>query len=367
MKVLVTGAAGYIGSHTLLALLETGYEAVGVDNFCNSSPRSLDHVQKLTGKRIECHKVDVCDPSPLRPIFAAHAFDAVMHFAALKAVGESVTAPLSYYRNNLDSMITLCELTREYKVATFILSSSASVYGSPEQVPLTERAPVQPTNPYGWTKAMCEQILRDCTVAQPTLRAIALRYFNAVGAHESGELGEDPKGKPENLMPYLAQVAVGRREQLYVYGTDYPTPDGTGVRDYIHVMDLADAHIKALEGAPRPGFSTYNLGSNRPYSVLEVIHTFGLVSGRSIPYTCVPRRPGDVALCYTNAALAEEGLGWRAEKGLYDICMDTWRWQLNHPKGYEEASTPSMEVSLPSEYIDLSPPNASVLSKEGYS
>jgi UDP-glucose 4-epimerase len=336
MKILVTGGAGYIGSHTCLELLQAGHDVVVVDNLSNSHEESLRRVQALAGRKLEFHRLDLLDAPALRQVFAAHRLEAVLHFAGLKAVGESVTKPLAYYHNNLTGSIRLCELMHEFGVRHLVFSSSATVYGLAEKMPLTENMPLSATNPYGRTKLMIEEILRDLHVADPRWNIAILRYFNPVGAHPSGRIGEAPGGEPNNLFPYLAQVAVGQRPELAVFGNDYPTRDGTGVRDYIHVVDLALGHLKALERLQaRPGVVTYNLGTGRGYSVLEAIAAFEKACGRKIPFRFAPRRPGDVATSYADPAKANRELGWQAHRDLDEMCADTWRWQSANPKGYQ--------------------------------
>ena len=338
--ILVTGGAGYIGSHTCLELLNEGYAVVVVDNLDNSSREALTRVEAITGKSVDFYSVDVCDREALRGVFQKHTIDAVIHFAGLKAVGESVAQPLRYYRNNLDSTLTLCEVMAEFDVNQLVFSSSATVYGLPERVPITEDFPTWCTNPYGWTKLMNEQILRDVQAANPSWSIILLRYFNPIGAHESGRIGEDPSGIPNNLMPFIAQVAVGRRDKLHVFGDDYPTVDGTGVRDYIHVVDLAIGHIRALEyAATHTGTEAINLGTGQGYSVLQMVRAFEQATGRVVPYQIDPRRPGDVALCYADPAKARELLGWQAMRDLETMCRDTWRWQSQNPDGYAKETT----------------------------
>ena len=335
MRVLVTGGAGYIGSHTALELLNAGHEVCVVDNLSNSSRESLRRVEALTGGSIDFREVDVLDKPALTDVVAGAGFDAVIHFAALKAVGESVAQPLRYYQNNITGTLALCEVMREQGVKRIVFSSSATVYGDPHTVPITEDFPLQATNPYGRTKLMMEYILTDLHTADPDFHVALLRYFNPIGAHASGQIGEDPAGIPNNLLPYIAQVAVGRREILRVYGDDYPTPDGTGVRDYIHVVDLAIGHLRALEKlATDPGIVTCNLGTGRGYSVLEIVKAFEQASGRPVPYDIVDRRPGDIATCYADPALALQELGWQAERGLETMCRDAWRWQSQNPTGY---------------------------------
>ena len=335
MNVLVTGGAGYIGSHACVELLDAGHDVVVVDNLVNSKEEALRRVQELTGKTLAFHHVDLLDREGLAAVFAAHAIDAVIHFAGLKAVGESVALPLRYYHNNITGTLNLLEEMRAHGVTTLVFSSSATVYGEPETVPITEEFPLSATNPYGWTKFMIEQILRDLAVAEPEWRIALLRYFNPVGAHASGRIGEDPNGIPNNLFPYITQVAVGKRARLNVYGGDYPTPDGTGVRDYIHVVDLAIGHLKALEYlGGTTGAHAFNLGTGRGYSVLEIIVAFEQASGRKLPYAIVERRPGDVPISFANSEKAAKELGWGADKDIARMCADAWRWQLQNPDGY---------------------------------
>ena len=341
--VLLTGAAGYIGSHTWLALQAAGYSVVGVDDFSNSSPEVLNRLQRLCGQSTAFLQLDVCDPSALDRLFGAHRFDAVVHFAAFKAVGESTSDPLRYYANNIGGLVTLCRAMRAHDCKTLVFSSSATVYGAPERLPIREDATLSATNPYGATKLMGENILRDLERSDANWTVGYLRYFNPVGAHESGLIGEDPKGVPNNLMPYVAQVAAGKRERLQVYGDDYGTPDGTGVRDYIHVCDLAEGHVAALRCLFDRGSSmTVNLGTGRGYSVLELIHAFERACGKPVPYSIVARRPGDVAACYADPALANDLLGWHARRDLDAMCADSWRWQSMNPAGYaNENSAPA--------------------------
>jgi UDP-glucose 4-epimerase len=335
MNVLVTGGAGYIGSHTVIELLNDGHEVVVVDNFSNSSPAVFERLRQITGRVVPWVELDVRDGAALERVVREHKPDAVIHFAGLKAVGESVEQPLAYYRNNLDSTLTLCEVMASEGVKRLVFSSSATVYGDPERVPIAEDARLSVTNPYGRTKLMIEEILRDVVVADDDWQVTILRYFNPVGAHESGLIGEDPQGPPNNLVPYIAQVAAGRREKLRVFGDDYNTPDGTGVRDYLHVVDLARGHVKALERMPEPGrVATYNLGTGRGVSVLEMVRAFEMACGHAIKYEVAARRPGDIAVCYADARLAERELGWKAEKSLGEMCADTWRWQSRNPRGF---------------------------------
>ncbi len=336
MKILVTGGAGYIGSHTCLELLKDGYEVVVVDNLSNSKEESLIRVQELTGKTLTFHQVDLLDEESLDSVFARSSVDAVIHFAGLKAVGESVNIPLSYYHNNITGTLILCKVMGKHNVKNIVFSSSATVYGDPHKVPITEDFPLSATNPYGQTKLMIEVILRDLHVADKDWNIALLRYFNPVGAHNSGRIGEDPNGIPNNLLPYISQVAVGKLSKLSVFGNDYPTPDGTGVRDYIHVVDLALGHLKALEKlTSNPGAVTYNLGTGQGYSVLEMVSAFEKASDRKVPYKLVERRAGDIASCYADPSLAREELGWEAERGLDEMCTDAWKWQSSNPDGYE--------------------------------
>jgi len=335
-QILVTGGAGYIGSHTCLALLRAGYQVVVVDNLINSKQESLKRVQQLTGKSLVFNQVDLLDENALEAVFAHNQFDAVIHFAGLKSVGESVEKPLTYYHNNLTGTIILCQMMQQFGVKNLVFSSSATVYGNPAQSPVKEDAPLEALNPYGRTKLIIEQILRDVQRMDDTWNVILLRYFNPVGAHPSGLIGEDPQGIPNNLFPYISQVVVGRLPYLRVFGDDYPTPDGTGVRDYIHVMDLAQGHLMALEKlSQNPGVAAYNLGTGRGYSVLEVLKAFERACGRDIPYKVVDRRPGDAAESYADPGLAQRDLNWKATLGLDEMCADSWRWQENNPQGYD--------------------------------
>lgn len=337
MAILVTGGAGYIGSHTVLELLNSGNDVVIIDNLCNSSRESLRRVEALTGRSVTFYEADVCDRSALQTIFAQHAIDAVIHFAGLKAVGESTQIPLKYYQNNIAATLVLCEEMERAGVFRLVFSSSATVYGDPHTVPIQEHFPTSATNPYGRSKLMVEEMLRDIVAADPRWSVVLLRYFNPVGAHISGQIGEDPNGIPNNLLPYIAQVAIGRLKQLSVFGNDYPTPDGTGVRDYIHVVDLSLGHLKALQYiADRHGVFTFNLGTGQGYSVLEMVKAFEQASGRAVPYQVVARRPGDIAVCYAEPDLAAQALGWRAERGLPEMMADTWRWQSQNPNGYKD-------------------------------
>ena len=337
MKVMVTGGAGYIGSHTCVELLSAGHQVVIVDNLCNSKEESLRRVNRITGKTMSFHKVDLLDRDALDQVFKAEGpIDAVIHFAALKAVGESVQIPLKYYHNNVTGTLFLCEVMAKNNCKSLVFSSSATVYGDPASVPIREDFPTTATNPYGWTKLMMEQIFADVQKADKCWNIILLRYFNPIGAHESGLIGEDPNGIPNNLVPYVSQVAIGRRECLSVYGGDYPTRDGTGVRDYIHVVDLAIGHLKALDKlAAKPGLGIYNLGTGNGYSVIEVVKAFEKASGRKINYKIVPRRPGDIAECWADPAKAKNELGWTAVRGIDKMCEDCWRWQSQNPNGFE--------------------------------
>ncbi len=336
MKILVTGGAGYIGSHTCVELLEAGHEVVVVDNLSNSKKESLNRVGKITNKRLEFHKVDLLDRGAINSIFQSHKIDVVIHFAGLKAVGESVSIPLRYYHNNITGTLTLCEVMEENNVRNIIFSSSATVYGDPHKVPITEEFPLSATNPYGRSKLMIEEILKDLYTSNDKWNIVLLRYFNPVGAHPSGLIGEDPNGIPNNLLPYISQVAIGKLSKLSVFGNDYHTKDGTGVRDYIHVVDLAKGHLKALDKIPfDSGVSIYNLGTGHGYTVLEMIEAFKKASQKDIPYEIVDRRPGDIASCYADPSKAEEELGWIAEMDLDRMCEDAWRWQSNNPNGYE--------------------------------
>ncbi len=335
MRILVTGGAGYIGGHTALALAERGHDVVIVDNFSNSSPIAVERVSQLVGRSMTLHQVDLRDRAALAKVFAGEKIDAVVHFAALKAVGESCQRPLDYFDNNITGTLNLLRVMRDAGVLQLVFSSSATVYGVPEQVPVAETAPLSVTNPYGRTKLVCEQLIEDLAASDKTFRYVNLRYFNPVGAHRSGTIGEDPSDIPNNLMPYICQVAVGRREKLQVFGSDYPTVDGTGVRDYIHVLDLAAAHVDALEYlAKQQPPRTINLGTGRGVSVLQLVKTFEKVSGRQVPYQIVGRRPGDVAEVYADPTLAYQLLGWRAIYDVEAMCADAWRWQQANPNGY---------------------------------
>jgi len=336
MTILITGGTGYIGAHICVVLIENGLDVAILDNYSNSSPAVLNRIARITGTRPRAYAADLLDSAAVENIFRKERIEAVIHLAGLKAVGESVAKPLEYYHNNLGGTLELCRVMREHRVKTLVFSSSATVYGMPERVPISEDAPLDATNPYGRTKLMQEQILRDLAASDPEWSIPLLRYFNPIGAHPSGLIGEDPKGIPNNLMPYITQVAVGRLPRLRVFGNDYPTPDGTGVRDYIHVMDLARGHLAALRHAlNHRGAEAYNLGTGRGYSVLEVVKAFEQASGLSIPYEFAPRRPGDIAVCYADPGKAQNILGWKAELGIADMCADAWRWQKNNPTGYE--------------------------------
>ena len=338
MKILLTGGAGFIGSHTYVELVKAGHEAVIVDNFYNASERVLERLETITGAPVCCCNADVADGAALDKVFSEHDFDAVIHFAGYKAVGESVAKPIEYYRNNIDTTLTLCETMRRHGVKRLVFSSSATVYGTSDEMPLVESMRTGGcTNPYGWTKYMIEQILRDAAHANPDWSVALLRYFNPIGAHESGLIGEDPVGIPNNLMPYITQVASGKLKQLRVFGNDYPTPDGTGVRDYIHVVDLARGHVAACAYLLQStGCEVFNLGTGVGYSVLDLVETFQRVNQIKIPYAIVERRPGDVARCFANPEKAKELLGWQAEKTLDDMCRDSWRWQSRNPNGYRD-------------------------------
>ena len=347
MHILVTGGAGYIGSHTCLELLNAGHEVTVVDNLSNSSKESLRRVQALTGKELRFHQVDLLDAAALDAVFAANEFEAVIHFAALKAVGESVAKPMAYYHNNLTGTFNLCASMKAHGVKQIVFSSSATVYGVPKSLPLTESSPTplsEVTNPYGKTKLMMEVILQDFHAANRDTNVALLRYFNPVGAHESGRIGEDPNGIPNNLMPYVSQVAIGRLPKLGVFGGDYPTRDGTGIRDYIHVVDLAVGHVNAVDKlVQQPGLVVYNLGNGRGYSVLEIVAAFQKASGHEIPYEIVDRRAGDVAEVYADASKAEKELGWVAKRDIEEMCADGWRWQSSNPNGY---ATSQSELSI---------------------
>ncbi|MFP3844100.1 UDP-glucose 4-epimerase GalE [Priestia filamentosa] len=335
MTILVTGGAGYIGSHTCVELLNSGHDIAVLDNLSNSSEEALTRVKEITGKDFPFYNVDLLDKEGVEKVFEENNFTAVIHFAGLKAVGESVAIPLRYYHNNLTGTFILCEAMQKHNVKNIVFSSSATVYGVPEKSPITEDFPLSATNPYGQTKLMLEQVLGDIANADPEWSVVLLRYFNPFGAHESGQIGEDPKGIPNNLMPYVTQVAIGRLEKLSIFGNDYPTKDGTGVRDYIHVVDLADAHVKALHKANEDkGVHAYNVGTGTGYSVLEMVKAFEKVSGKEVPYQFSPRRPGDIATCFADPTKAYKELNWKATRGLEDMCRDSWKWQSQNKDGY---------------------------------
>lgn len=335
MAVLVSGGMGYIGSHTTVELLNAGYDVVIADDLSNSKEVVKDRIKEITGKDVKFYNVNLTDVNETEKVFEENNIDSVIHFAAFKAVGESVEKPLEYYYNNLTSALVVLNAMKKYGCRNFVFSSSATVYGDAKVVPITEDSPLSTTNPYGSTKLMIEDMLRDIAKAEPQLNIAILRYFNPVGAHKSGLIGEDPNGIPNNLMPYITKVAIGELKELRVFGNDYPTHDGTGVRDYIHVVDLAVGHVKALEKlATNPGLVTYNLGTGNGYSVLDVVKAFSEASGREIPYEIAPRRAGDIATCYADPKKANEELGWKAERGIKEMCGDSWRWQSNNPKGY---------------------------------
>ena len=338
MKILLTGGAGYIGSHTAIELMNAGYEIVICDDFSNSKPEAIKRVKEIAGKDFAFYRVNVCDKKALEEVFEKEEISSVIHFAGFKAVGESVAKPLEYYKNNLDSTLTLLEVMKEHGVKNIIFSSSATVYGAPDEVPIKETAAVgRCTNPYGWTKYMIERILEGVCVADKSFSAVLLRYFNPVGAHSSGRIGEDPQGIPNNLMPYVSQVAVGKLKEVSVYGNDYPTKDGTGVRDYIHVVDLAKGHVAAVKYIEsHDGFEVFNLGTSVGYSVLDIINSFEKANGVKIPYKFTARRAGDIAECFADATKAREILGWQATLGIEDMCRDSWNWQKNNPNGYSE-------------------------------
>ena len=339
MSILVTGGAGYIGSHTVVELQNAGYEVVVVDNLSNSSKESLKRVEKITGKPVTFYEADILDREALNQIFEKESIDSCIHFAGLKAVGESVQKPWEYYENNIAGTLTLVDVMRKHGVKNIIFSSSATVYGDPAVIPITEECPKgQCTNPYGWTKSMLEQILTDMQKADPEWNVILLRYFNPIGAHKSGLIGENPNGIPNNLMPYVTQVAVGKLKELGVFGNDYDTPDGTGVRDYIHVVDLAIGHVKAIKKLDeKVGLAIYNLGTGKGYSVFDIVKNFEAATGVKIPYVIKPRRAGDIATCYSDATKAKNELGWEAKYGIEDMCADSWKWQSMNPNGYRDA------------------------------
>lgn len=337
MAVLVAGGAGYIGSHTCVELLDEGYEVVIVDNLCNSNKEVINRIEELTGKKPKFYEIDITDREKLEVVFKENKIDSVIHFAALKAVGESVSKPLEYYSNNLINTLVLLDLMKKYNVKKFVFSSSATVYGDPHTCPILEDFPLSVTNPYGRTKLIIEDMLRDMCKADETLDVAILRYFNPIGAHKSGRIGEEPDGIPNNLMPYITKVAIGQLKELSVFGDDYNTHDGTGVRDYIHVVDLALGHIKALEKLEQnPGLVTYNLGTGKGYSVLDLVKALSNASKKEVPYKIVGRREGDVAMCYADPSKAESELGWKAKYGIDEMCQDSWRWQSMNPRGYEK-------------------------------
>jgi len=338
MKILVTGGAGYIGSHTCVELLNAGMEVVVMDNLYNSSEKAISRIEEITGKKVAFYNVDMLDKAGVEKIFSEQKIDAVIHFAGLKAVGESVHKPIEYYHNNITGTLNLVDVMRNHDCKNIIFSSSATVYGEPAQIPITEECPKGTcTNPYGWTKWMQEQILTDLHTADPEWNVILLRYFNPIGAHKSGLIGEDPKGIPNNLLPYVAQVAIGKLPQVNVFGDDYDTPDGTGVRDYIHVVDLAIGHVKAIEKLKKKeGVFVCNLGTGKGYSVLDVIHAFEKACGHKLPYVIKPRRDGDIATCYSDCALAKKELGWEAQYDIDEMCRDSWNWQCKNPNGYND-------------------------------
>lgn len=344
MTILVAGGAGYIGSHTMVELLNAGYEVVCVDNLYNSCRKAVSRVEEITGKKVKFYEADVLDETAMNAVFDQEHIDAVIMFAGYKAVGESVAKPLEYYYNNIGGCVKLCDVMRKHGCKNIIFSSSATVYGDPAEIPITENCPKGAiTNPYGQTKGMLEQVLTDVHVSDPEWNVVLLRYFNPIGAHESGMIGEDPKGIPNNLVPYIAQVAVGKREALHVFGNDYDTPDGTGVRDYIHVVDLAKGHVAALKKiAPGSGVSVYNLGTGTGYSVLDVVKAYEKACGKEIPYVVDPRRPGDIATCYCNPQKAKEELGWVAELGIDEMCESSYKWQTQNPDGYNEQTPVKM-------------------------
>ena len=336
MTILVTGGAGYIGSHTCVELLNAGYDVIIVDNLYNSNAKAVDRICQITGKSVKFYEKNILDREAMEQIFSENPVDAVIHFAGLKAVGESVAKPIEYYHNNITGTLVLTDVMRHHGCKNIIFSSSATVYGDPAMIPITEACPKGTcTNPYGWTKSMLEQVLTDIHTSDPEWNVVLLRYFNPIGAHKSGLIGEDPKGIPNNLLPYVAQVAIGKLPSLGVFGNDYDTPDGTGVRDYIHVVDLAMGHVKAVEKlADKEGVSIYNLGTGHGYSVLQVVHAFEKACGHEIPYRIKERRPGDIAMCYCDPAKARKELGWEAQYGIEDMCADSWKWQSMNPNGY---------------------------------
>ena len=338
MAILVTGGAGFIGSHTVVELQNAGYEVVVCDNLCNSSRKSLERVEQITGQKVKFYEADILDKAAMEQIFTENKIDSVIHFAGLKAVGESVAKPWEYYHNNITGTLVLDDVMRAHGVKNIIFSSSATVYGNPAFIPITEECPKgQCTNPYGWTKSMLEQILTDIQKADPEWNVILLRYFNPIGAHKSGLIGENPNGIPNNLMPYITQVAIGKRKELGIFGNDYDTHDGTGVRDYIHVVDLAKGHVAAIRKLDeKAGLKIYNLGTGKGYSVLDMVHNFEAATGVKIPYVIQARRPGDIATCYSSAELAKKELGWVAENDIREMCEDSWRWQKMNPNGFDD-------------------------------
>lgn len=337
MAVLVTGGVGYIGSHTSIELLEEGYDVVIVDNLCNSDKMVLERIEELSGKTPKFYEIDITDKEKMEVIFKENEIDSIIHFAAFKAVGESVSMPIEYYSNNIGSTLVLLDLMKKYNVKNFVFSSSATVYGDPDTLPIIEDSSLSVTNPYGRTKLMVEDMLRDICFADKSLNVAILRYFNPIGAHKSGRIGEDPNGIPNNIMPYITKVAVGQLPYLNVFGDNYDTVDGTGVRDYIHVVDLAHGHVKALEKlSENPGLVTYNLGTGKGYSVLELVNAFSKASGKEIQYKITEIRQGDIAACYADPTKAEKELGWKAKYGIYEMCEDSWRWQSQNPNGYKK-------------------------------
>ncbi|MDY3301361.1 MAG: UDP-glucose 4-epimerase GalE [Lachnospiraceae bacterium] len=338
MAILVTGGAGFIGSHTVVELLNAGHDVVVLDNLCNSNPKSLERVKEITGKEVKFYEGDILDRDILQKIFRENDIESTIHFAGLKAVGESVQKPIEYYENNIAGTVTLVDEMRKAGIKNIIFSSSATVYGDPAEIPITENCPKGVcTNPYGWTKWMIEQILTDLQKADPEWNVVLLRYFNPIGAHPTGKMGENPNGIPNNLMPYITQVAIGKLEKLSIFGNDYDTPDGTCVRDYIHVMDLASGHVAALKKlAPGSGLSIYNLGTGIGYSVLDIVHNFEKANDMKLNYVMAPRRAGDVPQCYSDASKAERELGWKAKYGIFEMCRDSWNWQKSNPNGYED-------------------------------
>jgi len=347
MAILITGGAGYIGSHTCVELLNAGYEIIVADNLSNSNSESLNRVIDITGKSFKFYQVDLLNQNEVESIFSENKVDAVIHLAGYKSVSEAVVKPLAYYRNNIVGMLILCEMMQKYGVYRLVFSSSATVYGQPVSLPITEESTLNTNNPYGRTKLMCEEILRDISMSNRLWSTALLRYFNPIGAHDSGLIGEDPMDIPNNLLPYISQVAVGRRAELHIFGDDYPTPDGTGVRDYIHVMDIASGHVKALERVMlKTGVEAYNLGTGIGYSVLELVDTFEKVSGQKVPYRIVERRQGDVAVCYADSSKALMELGWSATRGIEEMCADSWRWQSYNLHGYEGSVPKPVKISV---------------------